>query len=471
MPRPPQRPGALPAPAQALAERSRQRAAAELGDLAPREWYRIGDVRAEVVGDAGEGEGEEVGEAATTSTADVYLYGSIGGWSGVTADDFVRDVAALDVERIVLHVNSPGGDCWDGLAMGNVLRAHRADVLVRVDGIAASAASVVAMAGDEVVMGIGSQMMVHDAWTFAMGNAADLAATGVMLDSISDSIAATYAAKAGGTSVSWRETMRAEAWYTAEEAVAAGLADRVATTEDNGTASGEQVVPGASSTDWWDAWDSLGAADRHDLSVFAHAGRAAAPAPPMPARGSSPTPPAASASGSTTPATGGCTVQLDDEQVAQVRTQLGLPENADEATVTAALMTRIAQPPAAAGTDLPESVTVIDSTVLANLQAAAQRGDAARAQQEADEINHRVSAAIADGRIAPANRQAYIDQLTPVGDGAVARSTAALLDRLPKGAVPVDQIGYTGDYRATGEPVENSAEDTRSSAAYKGWKN
>ncbi len=321
-----------------------------------QDWYRIGPVMAVADGDK------------QPKVADVYVFDAIGGWMGVTADDFVRDVAGLDVDRIVLHLNTPGGDVFEGVAMANVLRSHRASVTVMVDGLAASAGSVVAMAGDEVVMGVGSQMMIHDAWGLSVGNAADMAKMAESLSSVSDSIASTYAARAGGTAADWRATMIAEIWYTAEEAVAAGLADRLATDADKGSATGQQVTPGggAGLFDWW---DRVSTQDRFDLSVFAHAGRQHAPPPAMPAGIRSP---AATASGSITHE-GSRPVAFTDEQLTTMRQRLGVAATADEATILAALdeaLTKQSASPSPTAT-VPPGMTLIPQAALTDLQNAA----------------------------------------------------------------------------------------------------
>src|SRR5690606_38136643 len=118
-------------------------------------------------------------------------------------------------------------DVFDGVAIYNALRDHPADVAVRVDGLAASAASFIAQAGDKVTMNRGSQLMIHDAWGLCIGPAADMRETAALLDRVSDTIAGLYAARAGGTVEDWREAMLAESWYSAEEAVEANLADEV----------------------------------------------------------------------------------------------------------------------------------------------------------------------------------------------------------------------------------------------------
>lgn len=167
---------------------------------------------------------EALAGSASETEADVYIFDEIGYW-GTTARDFAAAVADLDVDKMNLHINSPGGDAWDGVAIANVLRRHRARVEVTVDGLAASAASLIAMAGDHITMAASSMMMIHDASGFAWGNAETMNEAAALLDKLSDSYADAYAKRGGGTREQWRETMRAETWYTAEEAVLAGLAD------------------------------------------------------------------------------------------------------------------------------------------------------------------------------------------------------------------------------------------------------
>lgn len=203
---------------------------------------------------------ELTGESDGTS-AKLYLYDVIDSWGGdwgVSAKEFTAALAEIpDVKDITLHVNSPGGECYEGIAIMNALRNHPAKITAVVDGIAASAASFIATAADEVVMGRNTEMMIHDAWGIALGPAKDMHAAGDRLDAISNNIASVYADKAGGTEATWREFMLAETWYSAAEAVAAGLADR---------------VEGAVETK---------AKNAFDLSVFAHAGRSDAPAPDL----------------------------------------------------------------------------------------------------------------------------------------------------------------------------------------------
>ena len=188
---------------------------------------------------------------------------SWGGYWGVSAKEFVQalDEVGTDVGEIHLHINSPGGEVFEGIAILNALRNHPARVTAIVDGLAASAASFVAAGADEVVMGRNTELMIHDAWGIAVGPAADMRDMAMRLDQLSDNIASVYAGKAGGTVADWRTAMLAETWYSAQEAVDAGLADRV-----------EGAEP-----------DDQAASNAIDRSMFRYPGRAQAPAPPMPA--------------------------------------------------------------------------------------------------------------------------------------------------------------------------------------------
>lgn len=164
------------------------------------------------------------------------LYGYIdpdGGYWGISAGEFADALDQLDasVTQVDLHINSGGGSVWDGLTIMNNLRQQDATVRAIVDGVAASAASFIACAADEVVMMPNSRMMIHDALGICLGQAQDMHDYGDFLADSSDNIAAIYASKAGGKVAEWRATMQANGlmgqWYSADEAVAAGLADQV----------------------------------------------------------------------------------------------------------------------------------------------------------------------------------------------------------------------------------------------------
>lgn len=163
---------------------------------------------------------------AGADSARIYLYDEIGLW-GITAADFVRELEAIDAERIDLHINSPGGDVFDGVAIYNALRNHSSTVVTYIDGLAASAASFIAQAGTPVRVARNATMMIHDASGLCYGNAEDMLAMAELLEAASDNIADIYAQRSG-TVKQWRKAMRAETWYNnGAEAVEAGLADEV----------------------------------------------------------------------------------------------------------------------------------------------------------------------------------------------------------------------------------------------------
>jgi ATP-dependent protease ClpP protease subunit len=145
---------------------------------------------------------------------------------GITARDVASVLQGQNPGRIILRVNSPGGDAFEGLAIYNLLSSHSAKVEVHVDGVAASAASVIAMAGDVVHMADNALLMVHDPWTLAMGTADDMRSVADRLDMLADSLARTYAKRTGREPDEFRQLMAVETWFNAEQAVEMGLADK-----------------------------------------------------------------------------------------------------------------------------------------------------------------------------------------------------------------------------------------------------
>lgn len=177
----------------------------------------------------------------------LFLYDVIdswGGYWGVSAGEFAAALAELgdQVSEIHLHVNSPGGEVYEAIAIKNLLANHSARVVAHVDGIAASAASFVAVAADELVMGENSELMIHDAMLGAFGNAADHRGWADDLDRVSDNIASIYAKKSGTDAADWRAVMIEEKWFSAQEAVDAGLADSVAGAEPTADEDPEAIA-------------------------------------------------------------------------------------------------------------------------------------------------------------------------------------------------------------------------------------
>lgn len=156
--------------------------------------------------------------------AEVYIYDEIGGY-GILAADFVRELQAIDEPQITVRISSPGGSVFEALAIYASLKNVEAKVTCIIDGLCASAATVVAMGGDVISTAPGSMWMVHEAWGTTFGNAKDMQQMADLLNKTSANMAEIYAARAGGKPEDWRATMKAETWYTAEEAVSAGLAD------------------------------------------------------------------------------------------------------------------------------------------------------------------------------------------------------------------------------------------------------
>lgn len=166
-------------------------------------------------------------KASANNEADIYIYDEIGYW-GVTAKQFVNDLKALgDVSHINLHINSPGGDVFDGIAIFNALKHHGAAITVHIDGLAASMASVIAMVGNPVIMPENTMMMIHKPWGFAGGDANDMRDYADLLDKVESVLIPAYAAKTGKTSDEIAAMLEDETWLDGAECLAMGFADQV----------------------------------------------------------------------------------------------------------------------------------------------------------------------------------------------------------------------------------------------------
>jgi ATP-dependent protease ClpP protease subunit/phage head maturation protease len=232
-------------------------------------WYEIRE--AESAEGGSEGRGNEV--------ATVYIFDEIGGSFGVDASTFAEEVGQITAPEIHVRINSPGGSVFDAITIHSTLLHHPATVRTYVDGLAASAASVIAMAADPydaeantggVVMMPGSQMMIHDASALQDGNAEQMAAMSEFLHRQSGNLAGMYARRGGGDPESWRELMIAETWMFDHEAVELGLADRTFDRALDGprTEQTEQEM-------------ATRMARTFDLSMHRYQGRRSAPAPRM----------------------------------------------------------------------------------------------------------------------------------------------------------------------------------------------
>lgn len=195
--------------------------------------------------------------AAGEDTTKIYIYDEIGYW-GTLADEFVKQLQDVSTPNIHVHINSPGGRIFDGIAIYNALKAHPSTVTTIVDALGASIASVIFQAGDTRQMTRNATMMIHDGSGLAFGNSQDMREMADLLDKMSNNIADIYAENAGGSVAEWRALMKEETWYSGQEAVDAGLADEILKHEDKAAEE---------------------ATNKWDMRFFAHSGREEAPSP------------------------------------------------------------------------------------------------------------------------------------------------------------------------------------------------
>ena len=161
-------------------------------------------------------------------------------FGGISPQAFQRELAAMS-GPVHIRINSPGGEVFAARAIAQAMREYDGEVITHVDGVAASAASVIAVAGSKCIMAPGSMMMIHRAWTIALGNSADFRACADLMEKIDSELAKTYADRSGQPADSFATAMAAETWYTPEEALAAGLADEVAASTKAGAKSAAQA--------------------------------------------------------------------------------------------------------------------------------------------------------------------------------------------------------------------------------------
>jgi len=199
-------------------------------------------------------------ENVSAEEATVYIYDEIG-YFGTSAQGFVDQLNGITAPKLNIRINSPGGDVFDGVAIHSALMASKAHVTVHIDGIAASAASYIAMAGDNIIMARNATMMIHEASGLVWGNKREMRQQAALLEKLDGNIADMYQMQAGGTIEDWLALMEAETWYTGQEALAAGLVDEITQPDEDEPA--ESDVPVA----------------RLSLAAFNYAGRAEAPAP------------------------------------------------------------------------------------------------------------------------------------------------------------------------------------------------
>lgn len=166
-----------------------------------------------------------------SAVTEIDLYDEIGFW-GIRAKEFRARLK--DAGDIVLRINSPGGDVFDGIAIYNDLLQHKGNVRVEITGVAASIASIIAMAGDEVVIAPNAFFMVHNAWTVGLGNRHDFAELSGVLGQIDEALARTYTARTKAGIREIKKMMDDETWLAAKDAVDMGFASAIAAGADSG---------------------------------------------------------------------------------------------------------------------------------------------------------------------------------------------------------------------------------------------
>lgn len=427
------------------------------GNIAPS-----AEVKRPVAAVRNEANGSSAGSSGTIDIFDVI--DSFGGWWGVSAAEVDAAMRSLgDVETVYVRLNSPGGEATEGVAIANLLRAHKADVRVTVYGLAASATSIIAIAGDRVSMAPGSLMMIHEASAFAYGDADTVRKAAAMLDTINESLAGLYALKAGGDSAEWRTAMNAVTWYAAADAVKAKLADAVGI---------DPQLPAGLPPVEDDAEDdpdieieidielspaARAAARRFDLSMLPNAPAALAPQAP-----------AASADGSTQTHERSAAVAFTDEQLTNLRQDLGLPADADEATILAkvseqkSLLEQATAPDADKQDSEPDAAAVeaalaksgkvaVSQAYLDTLKEGSEAGKAALARQQREDRDAAIAKAQSEGKIGRSEETVKSWQAAWDRDPAsTAKEIEALGVRFPVGGLQ----GHQGD---DGTPGGNAA--------------
>lgn len=168
---------------------------------------------------------ESSGDESTIYLYDVIVSDDI--WGGVSALSFVKDLAAIQSPKINIRINSPGGDVFAARAIESAIRNHKSEIVAHIDGYAASAASYVALAADNVKMSDGAFLMIHKAWSISMGNSEDMLSMAAFLEKIDEVLVETYVSKTGNDSSQVRDWMKAETWFNAEEALDNGFVDEI----------------------------------------------------------------------------------------------------------------------------------------------------------------------------------------------------------------------------------------------------
>ncbi|RSZ61531.1 hypothetical protein EAH68_12775 [Corynebacterium hylobatis] len=402
--------------------------------------------------------------SASEYGAEVLIYGFIGDWwTGMDADTFARQIETISANTILVRMHSLGGDVWDGIAIMNALKRHTAKVTVVVEGIAASMASAIAVGGsDELIMAPHSQLMIHDAWGGGFGNSEELQKYAADMDRESQNLAEIYATRAGTPVEEWREAMREETWFKAEEAVAVGLADSI------GYAGLAAPSEPATIQDF---------EDHRIMATLRHRGRDDAPPPPsrlMPpqedptmkladkitaklrtanatatesqilaaldeALGLTPNAetPQAPAAADTAPKN---VLELTDEETTEILALAGLEEGATAREILDALAEKLADTTNAQASAL---TTPVDKETLAELRQLAAEGIVARADNQNRARADLVEKAIRENRISAKSRDRWIKALANSPESAEKELLAIPVDTIPRAELGHNREDHT----------------------------
>lgn len=415
-------------------KRSESNAAAHADGAAPRDWFRF------------------VENKADPKSAEIHIYGDIGETmftDGISAAEFVDTLDALDVDTLDVRINSPGGSAWDGMTIANAMIRHKAHVTTWIDGLAASAASIVAVAGDEVVVSKYGQAMLHNARAIAMGTAKDMREIAQQLDQLNGSMAQYYADRAGGDAAEWSRAMGKETWYNADEMLAAGLATRIDT-----SAVREEVEQAAASA-------MAGTAEH-----YRYRGRTAAPPPTARVNRTKGT--TMASKDDLAKRLGKNPADVTDEDLfAAALAELGTDStegdtgDGDKGDETPKVDEKpIVDAPAEPVKDgAPAADTVIvDAAAYAELQRTATLGAQAHATLQAQADARTIDAAIDAGKLPLGRRDHYLALMSADRTG-----TTDLLGKLqPGGAVALTEMGHCADTT----PVASVIEDPK----FQAWK-
>jgi ATP-dependent protease ClpP protease subunit len=375
---------------------------------------------------------------------------------GVSAAEFVDTLDNLDVANLDIRINSPGGSAWDGLTIANAIIRHKAHVTTWIDGLAASAASIVAVAGDEVVISKYGQAMLHNARAVAMGTAKDMREIAQQLDQLNGSMAQYYADRAGGDAAEWSRAMAKETWYNADEMLAAGLATRIDT-----SAVREEVEQAAASA-------MAGTAEQ-----YRYRGRTAAPPPIVGASNRTKGTPMASKDDLAKRLGKNPADVTDEDLFAAALAAIGSDgdegdsgDKGDGAPPAEAPKTGekpIVDAPAEpakelAGASAKDGTVTVDAATYAELQRTAQLGAQAHATLQAQADARVIAEAVDQGKIPLARSDHYLTLMSADRSG-----TTELLGKLqPGAAIPLNEMGHCAD--AT--PVASVTEDPK----FQAWK-